>query len=162
MEGVTGGPGSAFRPQVSHDGKKLAFVRRVRTKSVLFIRDLESGREWPIFDGLNKDQSEAWAIFGVYTGYDWTPDDQNIVIWGQGKLWSVNVSSYEATEIPFTASATHKMVETVRFQQEVAPEEFTAKVIRQAITSPDEKTLYFNAVGYLWKKKLPNGTPERV
>ena len=162
IEGVTGGPGSAFRPQISRDGKKLAFVRRMRTKTVLYVRDLATGREWPIFEGLSKDQSEAWAIFGVYTGYNWTPDNQHIVIWGQGKLWKVNVSTYAATEIPFEASATHKLVETVRFQQEVAPEQFTAKVIRDAVTSPDGKWLVFNAVGYLWKKELPNGTPSRI
>ena len=28
----------------------LAFVKRVRAKSVLFIHDLETGEEWPIYD----------------------------------------------------------------------------------------------------------------
>lgn len=159
---ITGGPGSAFRPQISHDGKRMAFVRRVRTKTVLFIRDLETGREWPVFDGLSKDQSEAWAIFGVYAGYNWMPDDEHIVIWGQGKLWKVNIESYDFEEIPFSATATHRLVETVRFQQEIAPKNFTVRVIRDAVTSPDEKWLVFNAVGYLWKKKLPNGKPQRL
>ena len=53
-ERITGGPGGAARPQISNDGKKLAFVKRVRTKTVLYIHDLETGEEWPIFDGLNK------------------------------------------------------------------------------------------------------------
>ena len=53
---ITGGPGGAARPQISRDGKKLAFVRRVRTKSVLYIHDLETGEEWPVYDNLNKDQ----------------------------------------------------------------------------------------------------------
>jgi len=62
---ITGGPGGAARPQVSKDGKLLAFTKRVRTKSVLYIHDLTTGEEWPIYDALNKDQQEAWAIFGV-------------------------------------------------------------------------------------------------
>lgn len=33
---VTGGPGGAFRPQVSHDGKTLAFIRRIREKQSSF------------------------------------------------------------------------------------------------------------------------------
>ncbi len=49
---VTGGPGGAARPEVSPDGKKLAFVKRIRAKSVLFIHDLETGEEWPVFDEL--------------------------------------------------------------------------------------------------------------
>ncbi|MGI9543893.1 MAG: TolB family protein, partial [Cyclobacteriaceae bacterium] len=75
IDRVTGGPGGACRPQVSHDGRKLAFVKRIRTKTALMIHDLETGQEYPIFDGLSKDQQEAWAIFGAYTGFDWTPDD---------------------------------------------------------------------------------------
>ena len=40
-----GGAGSALRPQLSPDGKTMAYIRRVGLKSVLFVRDLESGRE---------------------------------------------------------------------------------------------------------------------
>ncbi len=105
IETITGGPGGACRPQLSHDGAQLAFVKRVRTQSVLFVHDLATGAERPLFDGLSKDQQEAWAIFGAYTGFDWTPDDAHIVIWGQGKLWKVNVADAAAEEIPFTATA---------------------------------------------------------
>jgi dipeptidyl aminopeptidase/acylaminoacyl peptidase len=38
-----GGPGGAVRPQLSRDGKTLAFVRRVRLNSVLFLRTIETG-----------------------------------------------------------------------------------------------------------------------
>jgi len=58
-ETITGGPGGAARPTLSRDGKKLAFVKGVRTKSVLYIHDLETGKEWPIYDGLKKDQHDA-------------------------------------------------------------------------------------------------------
>lgn len=161
-ETITGGPGGAIRPQLSRDGKKLAFVRRVRTKSVLFIHDLETGQEFPIYDGLSKDQQEAWAIFGVYTGFNWTPDDKAIVIWGQGKLWKVDVASKKATNIPFTVNAKHQMAETVRFENTVFENNFDVKVIRHAQTSPDGQTLVFNAAGYLWKAKLPNGKATRL
>src|SRR5690606_254844 len=38
---ITGGPGSAARPQISRDGKLLAFIKRVRTQTVLYIHNLE-------------------------------------------------------------------------------------------------------------------------
>lgn len=98
---ITGGPGGAARPQISNDGKKLAFVKRVRTKTVLYIHDLETGEEWPIFDGLNKDQQEAWAIFGVYSNFSWTPNDDSIVFWSGGKINKVNVNTLQVTNIPF-------------------------------------------------------------
>ncbi|HXG72068.1 MAG TPA: hypothetical protein VNJ04_15775, partial [Gemmatimonadaceae bacterium] len=64
-----GGSGSALRPQLSPDGKTMAFVRRVGLKSVLWVREMESGRERPVWDGLDHDQQEAWAIYGTYPGY---------------------------------------------------------------------------------------------
>lgn len=162
-ETVTGGPGGAVRPQVAHNGKLLAFVKRVRTKSVLYLRDLESGEEWPVYDKLSKDQQEAWTIFGSYTGYAWTPDDKNIVIWAKGKLMKVNVSKADsATEIPFTCQVSKMMSDPVRFKQSINPDEFNVNVIRQAVTSPDGRWLVFNALGHLYKKMLPDGKPERI
>jgi len=35
-------------------------------------------------------------------------------------------------------------------------------VIRQTVTSPDGKWIVFSAVGYLWKKELPSGKPQRI
>ncbi|MGK0316591.1 MAG: imidazolonepropionase-like amidohydrolase/Tol biopolymer transport system component [Saprospiraceae bacterium] len=159
---ITGGPGGACRPQISHDGKTLAYVRRIRTKSVLYIHEMETGRDFPLFDGLSKDQQEAWAIFGAYTGFDWAPDDKSIYVWGQGKIHNVDVATKKATNIPFEVSVKHKLMETVEFDNPVDADKFEVKVIRGAVTSPDEKTLVFNALGHLYKMSLPNGTPKRM
>ena len=162
IETVTGGSGGAFRPQISRDGKKLAFVRRVREQSVLFIRDVKSGEEWPIYAELSKDQQEAWAIFGVYTNFNWMPGDKEVIIWAGGKLKRINTESLSVTEVPFDVDCNHKIMDALRFKQVAAPDSFDVKAIRQAVTSPDEKTLVFNAAGYLWKKSLPNGKPTRL
>ena len=160
---VTGGPGGAVRPQLSHDGKLLAFVKRVRTKTVLFLRNIETGEEWPIYDQLSKDQQEAWTIFGIYTGYAWMPDDKNIVIWSGGKIMKVNVNGVnDAKEIPFTCEVKQHITDAVRFKQNLDEHEFNANVIRSATTSPDGKWLVFNAIGHIYKKALPNGQPERI
>lgn len=163
LKTLIGGPGGAIRPQVSNDGKMLSYIRRVRTKTVLFLHNLETGEERALFDNLSKDQQEAWAIFGAYTGYDWMPDDKSIVIWGQqGKIWKVDVATGKGEIIPFKATAKHHLAPTVRFKNEAFEEKVDVNVIRQAIHSPDEKMLVFNAVGYLWKMDLPNGKPQRL
>ena len=162
-ETVTGGGGGAVRPQISHDGKLMAFVKRVRTKSVLYLRNLETAEEWPVYDMLSKDQQEAWTIFGIYTGFNWSPDDKSIIIWANGKINKVDVNGFnKSTDIPFTCNVKQKIYDAVRFKQQLNPDNFTVNVIRNATTSPDGKWLYFNAVGYLYKKELPNGTPQRI
>ncbi len=154
--------GGSVRPQVSPDGKYLSFVRRVREKSVLFLYDLKTGEYWPLFDGLNRDQQEAWAIFGLYPNYNWTPDAKSIVFWAQGKIWQIDITSKALKEIPFEVNATHSIAHTPRYKQPLGQEEFEAKMIRHAVTSPDGKWLVFSAVGHIWKKKLPDGKPQRL
>ncbi|MCH2044379.1 MAG: amidohydrolase family protein [Saprospiraceae bacterium] len=159
---ITGGPGGAARPQISPDGKTLAFIRRVHTKTVLFLRNLETGEEWPIYDKLNKDQQEAWAIFGIYPNFEWMPDGKSIVFWSAGKIQQLNIKDLSTNTIKFDADVEIKIADALRFKKKAYEKEFTAKVIRQAVTSPDGKTLVFNAMGHLWKKDMPNGTPTRL
>ena len=156
------GPGGALRPVPSPDGEHIAFVRRVREKSVLYTYNLEEGTAKPLFDGLDHDQQEAWAIFGVYPNFSWTPDNQFIVFWAQGKLWKINADTRDLTNIPFEADVDITVTEAVRFPVEVLPSEFEARMINGTATTPDNRHIIFHAVGYLWKKRLPNGTPERL
>ena len=161
-ETITGGPGGAARPTVSNDGKKLAFVKRVRTKSVLFIHDLETGEEFPIYDKLNKDQQEAWAIFGVYPNFDWMPNDREIVFWSGGKINKIDINTLAVTNIPFTVDVKIDLAETVHFNSKIETETFTSKMIRGAVTSPNGDYIVFSALGHLYKKTLPNGEPKRL
>lgn len=169
VEEVSGGAGGACRPQVSGDGKWLAFVRRVYTKTELWVRDLETGLEYAVYDGLNKDQQEAWTTFGCYPGFGWMPDGKSIVIWAGGKIKKIEVpdlttlngaAKTKVTEIPFSCSVKTKVAETLRFENKVFEPEFTAHAIRYATTSPDSKTFLFCATGRLYRKNLPDGQAE--
>jgi imidazolonepropionase-like amidohydrolase/Tol biopolymer transport system component len=163
IENIAGGPGGAFRPQLSNDGKMLAFIKRVRTSTVLYLKDLQTAEEWPVYENLSKDQQEAWTVFGSFTGYDWTPDDKNIIIWSNGKINRIDISKPNTSaEIPFTADVKTQVADAVRFRQDINQSEFNVNVIRHTTTSPDGKMILFSALGYLWKKELPNGTPQRV
>ncbi|HEX9565876.1 MAG TPA: amidohydrolase family protein [Gemmatimonadaceae bacterium] len=156
------GGGGSLRPQLSPDGKTMAFIRRIDGKSVLMLHDMESGRQRPLWDGLDRDQQEAWAIFGTYPGYSWTPDGQRIVIWAGGGIWSVDVAEGDATRIPFSARVSQVITDAVRFPQAVAPDSFAVKMLRWASVSPDQRRVLYTALGKLWVKDLPDGAPRRL
>ncbi|NGP76412.1 amidohydrolase family protein [Balneolaceae bacterium YR4-1] len=162
IERVTGGPGGAISPTISPDGTRMAFIRRVRTKSVLYVRNLDTGIEKPVFENLSKDQQEAWAIFGPYVNIDWMPGNQHLVFWSNGKINKLNIETQETEYIPFEVEVTHKLAAAANFKQDPAPDTFTARAIRHAVTAPGGDYMVFNAVGYLWKKELPNGAPVRL
>jgi len=154
--------GGAARPQISPDGKLMAFVKRVRLKSVLYIQNLQTGEESPVFDDLSKDQQETWAIFGVYPNFAWTPDSRGLVFYAKGKIKKVDLASLSVAEIPFQVTTNQTVQQSLHFPQQVFTPDFNAKMIRQLTTSPDGKMVVFNAAGFLYKKELPNGTPERL
>jgi imidazolonepropionase-like amidohydrolase/Tol biopolymer transport system component len=162
LERYVTGPGGSIRPTPSPDGKSLAFVRRVRYKSTLYVKDLESGRETPLFDGLERDMQETWAIHGVYPAMAWTPGNQSIVFWAGGKIHRIDVASKQVTDIPFHVKSSRRVTEAVRFPVEVAPKNFDVKMLRWVRTSPNGKQVLYSALGYVYLKDLPSGAPHRV
>ncbi|MFP3940150.1 MAG: amidohydrolase, partial [Thermoanaerobaculia bacterium] len=161
-ETILGGPGGAVRPTPSPDGERLAFVKRVRARSVLYVKDLESGEEWPVYDALDRDMQQTWAIHGVYPHMAWTPDSREVVFWAGGGIHRVDVESGEVREIPFRVQAERTVLEPLRFPVEVAPETFTVRMIRWPAVSPDGERLAFQALGRIWVQDLPNGEPRRL
>jgi imidazolonepropionase-like amidohydrolase/Tol biopolymer transport system component len=154
--------GGSVAPQVSPDGKTLAYIRRVRLKSFLYLRDLESGRDRELFGNVDKDLQEAWAIHGLYPQYAWTPDGRSIVIWGEGRIWTVDVGTGKGQGIPFNAGVEQTLNEAVRFPQKVHPDEFPVRMLRDVHVSPDGRLVVFSALGRLYTRKLPDGQPQRL
>ncbi|MFN3932458.1 MAG: amidohydrolase family protein [Brevundimonas sp.] len=156
------GPGGSIRPTPSPDGRSIAFIRRVRYQSVLYVMDIESGRETPVFSGLDRDLQETWAVHGVYPAISWTPDNRSIVFWADGRIQKVDVASQAVTDIPFHVADTRRVQDAVRFPVEVAPDRFDVKMVRWARPSPDGSKVVFEALGQLWIRDLPSGTARRL
>ena len=159
---VVSGVGGSVRPTPSPDGKKIAFVRRERTRSKLYIKDLESGEERKIYDALDQDVQETWAVIGVYPNMAWTPDSRSVVFWAGGKIRRVDSDGSASREIPFKVDDTRVMIDAVHPQVDVAPDRFTTKMPRWANVSPDGKTILFETLGKLWIKPVSGGAPRRL
>ncbi|QIB64440.1 amidohydrolase family protein [Kineobactrum salinum] len=154
---VAGGPGGAVRATPSPDGKQLAYVKRVRAESRLFVMDLTSGVQRMVHDDLNLDMQETWAVHGLYPNMAWTPDSRELVFWAKGKLWRLPVEQGagqgEAREIPFRVQDSRQIYPAVRFPVEVAPEQFRTRMIRFAQPSPDGDAIVFESLGRLYLKR---------
>jgi imidazolonepropionase-like amidohydrolase/Tol biopolymer transport system component len=146
------GYGGAVRPAPSPDGTELAFVRRDKDQSQLWIKDLASGRERMIYGQLDMDVQETWAVTGVYPNIDWLPDSSGIVFWAGGKLNRVARDGSGHAVIPFTVNDTRGVADAPHPVIDVAPDSFTTTMPRFATLSPDGSRVVFESLGRLHSK----------
>ena len=153
------GPGGAVRPEPSPNGRYLAFVRRIRAKSALFLKDLVSGAEWPIYEHLDQDLQEVWGVQGLYPNMDWTPDSKSIVFWADGKIKRIDIHSLEVSDVEFHVSDTRSIYDAPRPKVDIAPATFDTTMVRDAEVSPDGSKVVYSTAGLLYIKDLPDGQP---
>ncbi|WP_371186760.1 amidohydrolase family protein [Thalassotalea maritima] len=159
---ILSGRGGAIRPTPSADGKKLAYVSRVDFQSTLFVYDLETGEKTAVYDKLDRDMQETWAIHGVYPTMAWTPDNDAIIFWAGGKINKLDLDSGDSQVIDFAVETTKKMQPAVRFTQNIDVDKFDVKMLRDVEISPDGKRVVFEALGHIYTRDLPNGKPKRL
>ncbi|MDC8832360.1 amidohydrolase family protein [Alteromonas gilva] len=156
------GTGGAVVPTPSPDGKYIAFLRRVKYDTGLFIKDLTTGEETLLTRDMERDMQEGFGVEGYYAYYDWTPDSKSIVYWAGGKFHRLNIDDKSVASIPVAVEATVKYADALRFDVDVAPDTFDVKMIRWSQKSPDGKSVLFQALGKLYVKDLKSGKMQRL
>lgn len=161
-ESFVTGAGGAVRPTPSPDGEWLAFVRRLEGESALFVKNLVSGEETPVYRDLDQDLQEVWGVHGLYPNMDWTPDSESVVFWAGGQIRRVDVGTHEVSDIDFHVTDTRTVYHPPRPPVEVAPESFESRMVRNARVSPDGDRVVFETAGRLYVKSLPDGEPQHL
>ncbi|KAJ3838794.1 hypothetical protein F5878DRAFT_725021 [Lentinula raphanica] len=125
---VDASPGGASRPELSHDGRTLAFVRRVRDHEELVLKDLQTGSLSYAWDGLSFDLTTISAPMGTYPSFSFTPNSEGIIIWAAGRIHHIplafnnrgeRVRSGQVSKIEFTARIEKHIAETRRTERAV-------------------------------------------
>lgn len=156
------GAGGAVRPTPSPDGKKLAYIRRVDFQTSLFLYDLETGEHKKLYDQLDRDMQETWAIHGVYPSISFTPDNQHIVFWAGGKINKLALNSNELSDIAFQINTKKQIQTAVQVKQNLNSKDVDVKMLRFVQASPDGQTIVYSALGHLYSVSAKGGTPRRL
>ncbi|MFA6220458.1 MAG: amidohydrolase family protein [Erythrobacter sp.] len=159
---VASGFGGAVRPSPSPDGKSLAFIRRDKDRTQLWVKDLATGVERMIYGDLEMDLQETWAVYGFYPLMDWTPDGSSIVAWARGKIRRIAADGSGSAVIPFRIDDTRGVADAPHPVIPVGQDSFTARIPRFASVSPDGRTVAFESLGKLYTRPVGGGEPRRL
>jgi Tol biopolymer transport system component len=154
----------AVRPALSSDGRWLVFVSGDGTQRGVRLRNLPSAGETWLLQSIEPDLLPGYgAPNGDYDrdlmpGWSFTPDSRALIASYGGKLWRIELSSRERTQVPFTAPVRLQLGPLTRATGRIEDEaESSVREIRDPQLSPDGRRVAFSAVGRLWLMELPDG-----
>jgi Tol biopolymer transport system component len=168
-----GSSGGAVAPQISPDGRWLAFGRRIPNgtiefkghefgpRTALWLRDMESGTERVIMDPIEVDMAEGGKVSRTLPGYTWAADGKSIVITQGGKIRRLNVETGKVATIPFTATVHRTISEQAMAPRTIRDDSLDVQFLRWPSRSPDGRRITFEAAGKVWIADL-HGTPHRL
>jgi len=184
IEEITGGQaeqqdrgtsGGGVAPEVSPDGRFVAFGRRIPEglesykghtfgpRTALWLRDMQTGDERLLMDPIELDESEEISRqMPILPGMVWSADGKSIVISQGGTIRRVSLDSGKVERIAFTAHVHRTISEMAYSPLPLRDDAFEARFIRWQSASSNNKRLVFQAIGKLWLMDLPNGKPRRL
>src|SRR5258707_4601874 len=160
---ITNAQGSAMRPLLSPDGKKLVYATRFEGSTALRVRDLDTSEERWLINNVTRGDQESRGTRDLMPGYCFMPDGKSLIVPANGKIQRVDFETGKSTNIPFTAKVEAEIAPRVYFENRVDDSTTVrARLIRWPAMSPDGKRVVFSSLNKLWIADLPSGTARRV
>ena len=166
--------GGAAAPEISPDGRWLAFARQIPDgtlsfkghvfgpRTALWLRDLKSGAERLLMDPIEPMAGSGSKTLGILPRYKWAADGKSILITQGGKVRRVDVAGRDVATIPFTAAVHRTISQMARKEFRITDGAVQAKFFRWPSSSPDGRTIAFQAVGRVYAQDGATGTPRRL
>jgi len=166
--------GGAAAPEVSPDGRWLAFAREIPDgtlsykghkfgpRTALWLRDLKTGNERLLMDPIEPMVASGSKTLGILPRYKWAPDGKSLLITQGGKLRRVDAASGAVSTVAFTARVHRTISEMARKSFRIADDAVQAKFIRWPSATADGKAIAFVAVGRIYVQEGAAGRPRRI
>ena len=156
-------PYSEFKPELSHDGKLLAYYRQYDDRRTeLRVLDRASNQDRFIVRLDDADDAIFSQSNDQRPNYAFTPDDRSLVFWHGGKLRRVDLADGVSEIIPFRVLVEREVAPRAQPARQTIRTVEEARTIRWPSLSRDGQTLVFAAVGYVWVKDVASGDIRRL
>ena len=166
--------GGAYGPEVSPDGRWLAFGRQIPDgtitfkgqefgpRTALWLRDLETGEERVLMDPIAVAIESGSKALRTLPGYAWARDGGSLVLWAGGKIRKVDVASGAVSTLPFQARVERTLSGMAYQSFRIEDGPFSARFMRWQTASPSGGQVAFQAVGRIWSQPRSGGEARRI
>lgn len=166
--------GGAVAPEISPDGRWLAFARQIPDgtlafkghqfgpRTALWLRDLRTGAERLLMDPVEPMMGGGGKSLGALPRYRWARDGRSILLTQGGKIRRVDVATGAVATIPFTARVQRTISQMARHEFRISDEPIEARFFRWATASPVGARIAFQGVGRIQVQDGATGTARRL
>lgn len=163
VETLTSGMGGGTRPAVSSDGKRLIYATREEGRTVLRLRDLESGADQLLTRVARQDRQDyGRGLRGDHLpGYTLIEHDRELLLSAGGRIQRVSLVDGTATIIPFRADVSLKIMPRLHQPYRVGQGPVVARIVQSPSLSPDGKQLVMSILTKLHVMPARTGAEPR-
>ena len=150
-----------FAPHVSPDGTRLAYVTRREGRSLLRLRNLETGEDAALGETeLDALQASSWQ--GMVPGMAFTPGGDALILSHGGRFERRELADGSSRGIERKLTARVALGPSTRFAIHEPTGPVEAKLAMAALPSPDGQRIAFAALGSLWVQDLGGEIARRL
>lgn len=153
--------GSAFRPAISPDGRRLVYAAHHDGGTILRLLDLETLEDRVLVPRGQQHQLMAFPTQDHLPRYTFTRDGKALIYAVDGRFRRLDIASKQETAIPFRARVSLDVGPELRvsIRQETGP--VRARLIQSPEVSPDGRRVAFSALGQVYVMELTRGARPR-
>ena len=155
--------GTAFRPRVSPDGRKVVYATRFDGRTGLRVLDLETQDDRWLAYPVQQDQLMSFSSQDLLPRYTFTRDGQALILSTGGKFERLDLANGRATPVPFQAHVSLDIGPSLRVPIPQETGEVRARLIQEPVQSPDGRRVAFSALGHVYVMDLErSAVPRRL
>ena len=152
-----------FRPQLSADGRWLAYGELREGVTGLRALNLQSGEEHWLIRDIGFSSLEAWASRDMLPGFAFSPNNDSLVFAYDGRIRQIRLNDHHRVDvIPFNADISLTVESRAISQTSISDGPVLARLAKGAVISPDGTGYAFSTMGRIYRVTDSEPKPAQV
>ena len=151
-----------FRPQLSADGRWLAYGELREGITGLRALNLQSGEEHWLIRDIGFSSLEAWASRDMLPGFAFSLSNDSLVFAYDGKIRQIRLKDHRVDLIPFNADLSLTLEPRAISQTTISDGPVLARLAKGAVISPDGTGYAFSTMGRIYRVTDSEHKPAQV